>query len=40
MWRSSLSGFNVSVAFVEDRAVLGIRGEVDILTAPDLGALV
>lgn len=40
MSRSSLSGFNVSVAFVEDRAVLGIRGEVDILTAPDLGALV
>jgi anti-anti-sigma factor len=40
MWSSSLSGFGVSVAFVGDRAVLGIRGEVDILTAPDLGALV
>lgn len=39
MW-SSLSGFNVSVAFAGDRVVLGIRGEVDILTAPDLGALV
>lgn len=39
MW-SSLSGFNVSVTFAGDRVVLGIRGEVDILTAPDLGALV
>ena len=36
----SLSGFDVSVAFVEDRAVLGVRGEVDVLTAPTLGALV
>ena len=39
MW-SSLSGLNVSVSFVGDRAVLDVRGEVDILTAPDLGALV
>ncbi len=40
MWVSSLSGFEVSVAFVGERAVLGVRGEVDILTAPDLDALV
>lgn len=40
MESSPLSGFNVSVAFAGDRAVLGIRGEVDMLTAPDLGALV
>jgi anti-anti-sigma factor len=40
MRNSSLPGFDVQVAFVGDRAILGIGGEVDILTAPGLGALV
>jgi anti-anti-sigma factor len=40
MRNSSLPGFDVQVAFVGDRAMLGIRGEMDILTAPGLGALV
>lgn len=35
-----LSVLAVSVAFAGERAVLGVRGEVDILSAPDLGALV
>lgn len=40
MWSSLVPWFDVSVTFVGDRAVLGVRGEVDILTAPGLGALV
>lgn len=40
MRTSSLPGFDVHVAFVGGRAVLGVRGEVDILTAPRVGALV
>ena len=35
-----LSKLGVSVAFVEQRVLLDVRGEVDVLTAPDLGALV
>jgi len=31
--------FEVAVSFARGRVVLGIRGEVDLLTAPDLGAL-
>lgn len=40
MSSSALSGFAVCLEFVDDRAVLAVRGEVDILTAADLGAIV
>lgn len=40
MSTSSLSAFAVSVDFVETQVVLGVRGEVDLATAPELGALV
>lgn len=36
----SLSGFGVSVDFTETEAVLRVRGEVDMDTAPELNALV
>lgn len=39
MLASSLPGFVVSVDFAEHDVVLAVRGEVDILTAPDLGAI-
>lgn len=37
---SSLSAFALSVDFMETQVVLGVHGEVDINTAPELGALV
>ena len=35
----SLSGFEVRVSFAETQVVLGIRGEVDMMSAPDLAIL-
>ena len=40
MLDSSLAGFAVSTGFWGDRVELAVRGEVDILTASDLGGLV
>lgn len=40
MESSSLPGFAVSASFSGQQAVLGVRGDVDIATAPDLGAIV
>jgi anti-sigma B factor antagonist len=40
MSTSSLSTFAVSVDFMETQVVLGVRGELDMDTAPELGALV
>jgi anti-sigma B factor antagonist len=40
MSTSSFSGFGVSVDFMETQAVLRVRGEVDMDTAPELNALV
>ena len=37
---SSLSAFALSVDFMETQVVLGVHGEVDMNTAPELGALV
>jgi anti-anti-sigma factor len=35
----SLEGFGVTISFAEGRGVLGVRGEVDLVTAPELGAV-
>lgn len=40
MATSSLSAFALSVDFMETQVVLSVRGEVDMNTAPELGALV
>lgn len=35
-----LGGFAVTVAFADDQVVVAVRGEVDLVTAPELGAVV
>lgn len=34
-----LGGFGITVSFTADRAVVGVRGEVDLVTAPELAAV-
>lgn len=39
MSTSPLSGFAVSTGFVGDRVVIGVRGEVGLVTAPELAGI-